>query len=589
MRILFLTHAFNSLTQRLYVELSRLGHEVSIEFDINDSVTTEAVDLFRPHLILAPYLRRAIPEAIWRNHLCLVLHPGIVGDRGPSALDWAILKGEKEWGVTLLQAEAEMDAGPVWASETFPLRQAKKSSIYRNEVTEAAVRVVMTALERLPDYRAGKWQPQAVPLRPMHALMQQADRAIDWAHDNTETVLAKLNAADGFPGVKDALLGHPCHLFNAHAFHARGTPGAVLGRSGEGVVRATTDGAVRVGHVKREGGIKLPVAVAFTEILSLAEMDASANPPRPPFSKGGSNHDDDRRVPPFAKGGTGGIPAAPDIRYEEAEGVGYLHFDFYNGAMGTDACRRLLAAYEAARLQPTRVIVLLGGPDFFSNGLDLNRIEAADSPPDESWRNIEAMDELCRAVIETGTHHTVAALQGNAGAGGAFLALAVDCVWAREGVILNPHYKNMGNLYGSEYWTYLLPRRVGSEAGRAIMENRLPLGAWQAAQSGFIDDSIEADPSAFVGEVRRRAAELAASADLAARLAAKRETRRRDEANKPLERYRDEELVQLRRNFFGFDPAYHVARHHFVHKTPHSWTPRHLARHRELGWTVPSA
>ena len=106
MRILFLTHAFNSLTQRLYVELAALGHQVSVEFDINDSVTIEAVELFRPHLILAPYLRRAIPEVVWREHLCLIVHPGIEGDRGPSALDWAILNGATEWGVTLLQAEA---------------------------------------------------------------------------------------------------------------------------------------------------------------------------------------------------------------------------------------------------------------------------------------------------------------------------------------------------------------------------------------------------------------------------------------------------------------------------------------------------
>ena len=139
MRLLFLTHAFNSLTQRLYVECERWGHEVSIEFDIHDSVTEEAVELWRPELVVAPYLRRPIPERIWRRIPCLVVHPGPVGDRGPSALDWAILRGETEWGVTLLQAEAEMDAGPIWASRRFPLRLARKSSLYRHEVTEAAV------------------------------------------------------------------------------------------------------------------------------------------------------------------------------------------------------------------------------------------------------------------------------------------------------------------------------------------------------------------------------------------------------------------------------------------------------------------
>ncbi len=575
MRILFLTHAFNSLTQRLYVELTALGHEISIEFDINDSVTVEAVDLFKPDLILAPYLRRAIPEAIWRDHVCLIVHPGIVGDRGPSALDWAILHGAAEWGVTVLQAEAEMDAGPVWASATFPMRAAKKSSLYRNEVIEAAVRAVCAALARLNDFRAGTWQPQAVPLRPMHALMTQADRAIDWSRDSAATVLAKLNCGDGFPGVRDNLFGQTCQLYNGSLFPARGEAGELLGRAGEGIVRATVDGAVWIGHAKTEApGIKLPVAVAFPEAAGLAEVETLLNPLM----------EADASILPFE---LEGIPTDSEIRYEESNAVGYLHFDFYNGAMSTAACERLRAAYAAATRRPTKVIVLLGGTDFFSNGLDLNRIEAAASPPDESWRNINAMDDLCRAILTSDRQITVSALRGNAGAGGAFLALAADRVWARRGVILNPHYKNMGNLYGSEYWSYLLPRRVGAERAGAIMRNRLPLGAEEAARTGFLDAAFGDDLASFEAEVRRRAEALAADFD--ALLAAKAERRAADEATKPLETYRAEELKHMQRNFYGFDPSYHVARHHFVRKTPHSWTPRHLALHRELGWTIPEA
>ncbi len=67
MRILFLTRSFNGLTQRLFLELTALGHEVSVELDISDEVTLEAVTLFRPALIVAPFLRRAIPEAVWRE------------------------------------------------------------------------------------------------------------------------------------------------------------------------------------------------------------------------------------------------------------------------------------------------------------------------------------------------------------------------------------------------------------------------------------------------------------------------------------------------------------------------------------------
>jgi putative two-component system hydrogenase maturation factor HypX/HoxX len=104
---------------------------------------------------------------------------------------------------------------------------------------------------------------------------------------------------------------------------------------------------------------------------------------------------------------------------------------------------------------------------------------------------------------------------------------------------------------------------------------------------GFIDAAFGADAAAFRVEAAQRADALAQAPDFPARLAAKAAARARDEAAKPLAAYRAEELDQMRRNFYGFDPSYHVARYHFVLKSPASWTPRHLARHRELGHRVP--
>ena len=84
-------------------------------------------------------------------------------------------------------------------------------------------------------------------------------------------------------------------------------------------------------------------------------------------------------------------------------------------------------------------------------------IEAADDPAAESWRNLHAIDDLVREIIETDSHLVISALAGDAAAGGVPLALAADHVVAREDVVLNPYYRHMGGLYGSEYWTYLLP------------------------------------------------------------------------------------------------------------------------------------
>ncbi len=275
-----------------------------------------------------------------------------------------------------------------------------------------------------------------------------------------------------------------------------------------------------------------------------------------------------------------------DIVYEEDGAVGYLHFPFYNGAMGTSHCERLRCAYAHARSRPTRVIVLTGGEDFWSNGIHLNLIEAHAHPAEESWRNINAMNDLVRDIVCTDAQLTIAAMRGNAGAGGAFLALAADHVYARSGIVLNPHYRGMGNLYGSEYWTYLLPRRVSPQRVRSIVDNRLPIGAEQAVRLGMVDAHFGASREAFMAKVRLRAGALAGAPDFAARLAARNARRAQDEAVKPLASYREEELRHMKLNFYGFDPSYHVARYNFVAKVPRSRTPPHLALHRRL---VPSS
>ena len=71
-------------------------------------------------------------------------------------------------------------------------------------------------------------------------------------------------------------------------------------------------------------------------------------------------------------------------------------------------------------------------------------IEVATDPAQESWRNIQAMNGLVRDIITADSYLVIAALQGNAAAGGVMLALAADWVYARKGIVLNPHYKGVG-------------------------------------------------------------------------------------------------------------------------------------------------
>ena len=564
MRILLFATSFNALTQRLYVELAERGHDISVELDINDACAIEAVRLFRPDLVIAPFLRRAISEAVWRAVRCLIVHPGPVGDRGPAALDWAILEGAANWGTTLIEATAAFDSGDIWAYRNFEPREATKSSLYRDEVTEAALACVIEAIGKINrGVTGGQPLSDAAPgggtWRPA---IRVKDRAIDWSRDATATVVRKLRAASGQPGIPDYILGLSARLHDPWPEGTlRGLPGEVIARRDGAICRATIDGAVWITAITPD---PVPGTRRFKIPATLALADRLDGIPERPIEDGTEGNSKTFR----------------EICYRETNGVGWLSFEFLNGAMSVNQCRRLLEAYRYAAASSAKVIVLAGGREFWSNGMHLGVIEAAASPADESLANINAIDDLACAVLHTSDKLVIAALEGNSGAGGVFLALAADQVLMRDGIVLNPHYKNMGNIFGSEYWTYVLPRRVGPERVEAIMGSRLPIGAAAARRQGLVDAVLPNARPGFRAAVRDHAERLATDPAFDRLIAAKRARRERDEAERPLEAYRHEELERMRLAFYGFDPSYHVARWRFITHEPIARTPLYLARHR---------
>lgn len=174
MHILLLASAFNSLTQRVHAELRDRGHTVAVELALPGSPLRDVVRRHAPQLIVAPMLKAVIPEEVWTAHTCLIVHPGPVGDRGPSSLDWAIHEGADQWGVTVLQADEEMDAGDVWASVPCRVPPVSKSELYRGEIADAAVEAVLLAVERF-----AAWNPRTAQAgRGRHGRRSSARTAV---------------------------------------------------------------------------------------------------------------------------------------------------------------------------------------------------------------------------------------------------------------------------------------------------------------------------------------------------------------------------------------------------------------------------
>lgn len=553
MKILLLVSAFNGLTQRVWCHLQDGGHDVGVElaptFDTPEALTA-AVEKIDPDLILAPFLKHRVPREVWDRWTTVVVHPGPVGDRGPSSLDHAIRDGRDRWGVTALSAVEEMDAGPVWATSTFamPSPPVAKSALYNGLVADAAmacVEKVLRMVQRGERPVPAEELTHEVPGTGELPLLRRAAFELDW--DRPAAELARtIAAADGAPGAPATVGGARVCLFDAAVGDdvvdedaTMPAPGTVVGHDGDAVAIATGDGMLWVGYaatLAERRGPKLPASWV---------LDVQRAPYRP------------------------APRALAESVYERDGDVGYLTIRSYNGAMHTEQCRRLTTAVEKALTEDTRVLVVRGTEHAFSNGIHLGAIEAAADPAAEAWANIRAIDDLCETIARA-DQLTVAVFTANAGAGGVMAGLCADVVLARDGVVLNPYY-DMG-IFGSELHTWTVAARVGEDAADRLLNDKLPIDAVQAAEKGLVDGVGPRDFGRFTGWVAARARSLATPdgrrnvQDAATRRAPTR----------PLSYYRTIELAEMARDIFDDRRGFAAQRRDFLRKAAPVETPARL-------------
>ena len=281
MRILLLVHGFNGLAQRIYVELARDGHELSVEFDIHDDVTREAVELFRPDLIVAPFLKRAIPA--------VRVAPRSVPGRasGTTRRPWPRGAGLGDTcAATALGRHrvagrrGEFDAGPVWASDGHSrcaTRARAACTGTRSPRCGSAVRAASRGSmpANAPLDAAARVKPAGKPLRRRNGV-------IDWQRDDTDTVCASRTLPTA-PGVPDELAGTGSACSTHTARPVFPAPRRTDRTAHGAVCRATRDGAVWIGQLQ-------PVAAGGRGFKRPAVMALGARARRSPGERGRSIH-----------------------------------------------------------------------------------------------------------------------------------------------------------------------------------------------------------------------------------------------------------------------------------------------------------
>ncbi len=216
--------------------------------------------------------------------------------------------------------------------------------------------------------------------------------------------------------------------------------------------------------------------------------------------------------------------------------------------------------------------MLIGAEEFFSNGIHLNVLEDSKKQGEDGWSNINAMNDVVKSIIFSDEVITVASLHKNAGAGGVFLALACDYVVASEATVLNPHYKTLG-LSGSEYHTYSLPKRVGEQKAKELLDSCLPLSANKAKGMGMVDEVFAKEN--YFEDLRSFTNSLIEDEDKYDDFIYDKQDYL--EQNKEyINECKEQELKVMHPEFWDEKSEFHTLRHEFVYKKCPIKTPQRL-------------
>ncbi|GGH38908.1 methionyl-tRNA formyltransferase [Cribrihabitans marinus] len=187
---------------------------------------------------------------------CLNIHASLLPRwRGAAPIHRAVMEGDAETGICIMQMEAGLDTGPVLLREATPVGATETTGDLHDRLARMGAGLIVAALDRLDELR-----PEAQPDSGVTyaAKIDKAEARLDWT-DTTARIVRRINGLSPFPGAWVMLGGERLKLLRAApATAADPDPGAV-GVTEDELRIGTADGAVSVLELQREGKRPAPV------------------------------------------------------------------------------------------------------------------------------------------------------------------------------------------------------------------------------------------------------------------------------------------------------------------------------------------
>jgi methionyl-tRNA formyltransferase len=242
--------------------------------------TAETLDMFRstnPDLLIMAFVTDIIPPSflVIPTQGAICYHPSILPrHRGGSAINWAVIMGDQETGLSIFWADAGIDTGPVLLQKRIPIGPDDTTgALYFNRLFPLGVEAIVESVELIKEGKAPR-MVQDEGHATYEPLCNDKVARIDWEKPGTE-VHNLIRGCDPQPGACSFYLGKKVRLLESRLVETGrldARPGEVLTTDADGLTVAVRGGAIRIGKVRTETGKQDAIAFATETGLKPGEI-----------------------------------------------------------------------------------------------------------------------------------------------------------------------------------------------------------------------------------------------------------------------------------------------------------------------------
>jgi methionyl-tRNA formyltransferase len=216
----------------------------------------------RPDILIVAAYGLILPQAMldWPRHGAINIHASLLPRwRGAAPIQRALLAGDEETGISIMQMDPSLDTGPVIARTVVPVAPRDTAGTLTVRLAATGAEAIVRTLAQLAKTGALVSQPQDGLAATYAGKIGRTEAAIRWNEDavTIDRVVRALNPA---PGAFATLQGATIKIWAAEPTEGIGPPGEILSADGNGLLVACGRGALRVRELQRAGGRRLSAA-----------------------------------------------------------------------------------------------------------------------------------------------------------------------------------------------------------------------------------------------------------------------------------------------------------------------------------------